>query len=75
MRKSTLLVSLFIEKKQSKQEEVFDQSNIEKEVKFFYQKQYWMYPTYANKEDILKFIGKKKVNKFTRKSVLHWKKK
>ena len=42
-------------------EETFDQRIIEKEVKKFYKNLYAKTPTYADKKDILKFIGKSKL--------------
>ena len=58
MKKSTLLDSLFIENKESKLEESFDQKKIEREVQRFFMNLLAKTPTFADKQDTYNFSGK-----------------
>ena len=69
MRKSTLLDSLFLENEESIEKEIFDQSKIEREIKYFYQKLYKRYLTYANS------LVRKNSRNIMIKNMVHLKKK
>ena len=61
MRKSTLLESVMIQDKEGIEMECFNQEKIEEEVRKFYKDLYARKPTYATKQDILKYVGNSKI--------------
>ena len=69
MKKSTLLDSLLIENEQEIVEEIVDQGPIEKEVNIFHKHLYAKTPTYADKEDIVRFIGESKLKTLTSEEI------
>ena len=65
MRKSTLLQSIMIQGKEKIEKECFNQGQIEEEVRNFYKDLYASKPTYAKKQDILKYVGYSKIKQLS----------
>ena len=68
-KRSVLLDSLIIENEKGKVEETLNQVVIEKEVNKFYKKLYAKTPTYADKKDIFRLIGKSKLKSLTSEEI------